>query len=234
MFDTLRALPLSWWLIASVILYVLAANLPWRMAPAAESAAGGALHVFRRRAGAPVAAAGSFLYNVGVPYAALVLGLIDERAAGLSGLDWSRSLAVGAAVALAMALLLAANERVTRTPLQQPRETAGGWRAASLWHALFIQAHLGFYRAVCAPALGAYAGVWVSLGLVVGEWLLSPAWRAGWRRTDGQRVLSFDLALALTTSVLFLYTGNLWVGAAVHVALALLFGVQPLRTAEPA
>jgi hypothetical protein len=92
------------------------------------------------------------------------------------------------------------------------------------------QAHWAFYRSGATVLFGAYNGPFIGLGLVVVEWLCSPAWRAAWTTPQHADEHAFDLALALTTTILFLLTGNLWVCAAVHAAVALTLGFSSQST----
>lgn len=169
--------------------------------------------------------AGSFAFNIGLPYAALLLGSLDPHLAGLSGLDWLHSLGVGAVFASATAALLWLDRVYLHltVPSLSPAETTHEAPAlATLWLVAFQQAHWAFYRSAAIILLGAYNGAFAGLALVIIEWVLNPAWRAGWMKQ--QRVFAFDLALALTSTILFLMTGNLWVCALVHIVVALLLG----------
>ena len=97
---------------------------------------------------------------------------------------------------------------------------------STLWLVAFQQAHWALYRSIAIVLFGAYNGALAGLGLVIIEWLLSPFWRAGWTEPRTAQASAFDLALALTTTILFLLTGNLWVCAAVHALIALTLGVS--------
>jgi hypothetical protein len=228
MLDSVRSVSVGGWLVGSIGLYILAANLSWRVQGWTEGR-GQRLGVWARRlAGGPLPLAGALTYNIVVPYAALLVGRFDLRVAGLIGFDWSISLRQGAALAMATSVLLWLNSRHVRAfSAGGGREAVGGPVVARLWHALFVQAHLGFYRTICLLLFGSYAGVWVGLALVLAEWLLAPAWRAGWAQEEGQHSFAFDLALAITTTVLFLYTSNTWVCVLMHASLALVFPFPP-------
>ncbi len=231
MIDSLRSLSIGWWLLASLALSILAANLSWRLQSWSDGRGRriGAL-ALRVSSTAPLVGAGRFAFNIGVPYAALLLGSLDARLAGLTGLDWLHSLGVGTVFAIATAALLWLDRvhlHVTAPSPSSAETVPPPTRSsvlATLWLVAFQQAHWAFYRSGATVLLGAYNGVFAGLTLVIIEWILNPAWRAGWMKQ--QQSFAFDLALALTTTILFLLTGNLWVCALVHGVIALLLGSE--------
>ena len=225
MIDALQAIPLSWWLALSVALYVAATNLSWRVSGWTAGRGSRIGAAVRWCAASPLTALGSLAYNIGAPCAAIAVGLLDPQQMGLVQVDWLNSLVAGAAMLGAAGLLLWLDRvylgRLLTEPLDGSLSDVPAASAIStVWDVAFLQAHLGFYRGVAITLVGAYAGALAGLGLVLLEWGLNPAWRLQWSKRGLARP-AFDLFMALTTTVLFLYTGNLWVCAAVHCILAL-------------
>ncbi len=236
-----------WWLVASLLLYLLAVNLGWRIR-SWQSGRGSRLGSLARRIEqlSPLVVAVGFAYYLGVPYAALLLGALDPRLAGLVGVDWPRSLGIGAVFGLGALVLLMLGRWYYRRMLEDPacaeigehavEQGAGEGSEGSaeapkdgndkewprvVWRVVCQEAHWGFYRSAASVVTGNYIGVWAGLGLVLVEWVADPGWRAGWRGAEVAERHAIDIALALTVAALFLYTGNLWLCAVVHLALAL-------------
>jgi hypothetical protein len=228
MIDFLTTLALPRWLLASVVLYLAGTNLSWRLQSWTEGHGQRIGHLARRLPGSPPSAIASFAFNVGVPYTVLLLGRFDPRQAGLIGLDWLRSGAIAAGLTLAVAAFLWFDGKRAQAALQDAAQPVVVQRSpvAMLWRAVFQQSHLGFYRVVLLTVLAPYTAALLALALVVGEWALNPAWRAAWLEPALPRTLAFDLALLLTTTVLFLYTGNFWVCLAAHAALTVMMSVR--------
>ncbi len=235
MLSSLRSIPAVWWLVVSTLAYIALCKLSWRIQGWTTGRAVRLRSAVQALAASPAAAAGSFAYNIAILYAALLLGVLDAWRLGLSGFDWENSLVVAGLMAITTGALLWLHSQYARQPSPAlPHIAAHPSRVATVWRAAFNQAHLAFYRAVLAGLIGSYNGAFAALGLVVGEWALNPAWRAGWAHEPQQKAQSFDLVLALTTTVLFLYTGNLWVGFAVHAVLALALRVHYRPVSNPA
>ena len=233
MTDSLRSLSIGWWLLASLALSFLAANLSWRLQTWSNGRGRQIGAIVRGvSAAAPLTATGRFLFNIAIPYAALLLGTLDPRLTGLTALDWMHSLGVAAAIAIATATLLWL-DRIhlhilfpSPSPAEASLHVARPSLLSTLWSVAFQQAHWAFYRGGAIAILGAYNGAFAGLALVVIEWILNPAWRAGWADEQHVQAFTFDLALALTTTILFILTGNLWVCAAVHGVIALALSVS--------
>lgn len=232
MLDSLRSYPIPLWLAASFLVSVASSALSWRAQ--AWTSGPGALwgRWLPRLAAQPVlVGAGRFAYNIGLPYVALLAGALEARQAGLTGVDWGQTnLVAVAAVALFAYLWLDSRwRRSFNLPAVAP--PADG-TAVLLWNAAFQQAHWGFYRAGAIVLLDPYRGVFAGLGLVLLEWFLNPRWRAAWSDDARSARLAFDLALALTSAVLFAITSNFWLGASVHALCVVLLARRAAGAGE--
>lgn len=224
-----RALAL--WVSFSIALYVLSAQLAWRVHNLENGFLGENirwLYGWRFRGAAWQLL--RFLFYVVIPYGLLVrhrlltgrgLGLVGPHATGflgwsaagwLSGLGWAILFALAGVVLLGWAWWALAR----RLPFYlHHRPPIGGL----FWDALFLQIHWGFYRSAAGVWLGESAPYWsVFLGLaLVGleaagdpslyfarQW---PSLAGGWVRLA---------AVAWLTALVFLLTQNIWLGIVVH------------------
>ncbi len=182
--------------------------------------------------------AARFFYGVGLPYLAVVGGLLTTRLLGLKGLEYfglvnpaqpgaqirqatvlmllewlvdirAALLAGGVALVILAALLLSLRRHGLR-PEAVP--------ALSGVDTVYDALHWAFYRAALWSITGQlYLGVVLGAGLVILEWLAG-AWLAGeWPR---QRWLNM-MVLVLTAAVFF-YSPNLWLLWPLHLAMVLL------------
>jgi len=226
---------LSLWIVASILVYVLASLVAWYFRQARPGRLGravAALQAWRWR-GWPREVL-RFGYYIGPPYAALLLGVASPRLLGLSGLDWAQSSGLGTVLGMGACLLLLLGwwqyARATRI-LAQPGEgplaaevaaLARPWGVgALLLEVAYLEAHWAFYRAGAILLWGDYAGVFLGCAVAILEML---ARRQLWSRlrqpgqADG---FLLTISLALVVTILFLFTHNLWVCAVVHGVLAL-------------
>ncbi len=220
------------WLGISLLLYLLGSLVAWglstvRFWPLLRSTLVGPLR---------------FAYFVGLPYAALLSGVITLKSLGLVGVAQAEHLELGVAVGLGGGTLVvfwwwhlrravrhlgAATGSISRSI---PPARRWDW-AFGLIHAGYQQAHWAFYRALLILLLGdPYAGAFVGLALVCAEMLADPATRYGLATPPYAERFALTSSLAVISTVLFVLTGTSWLGAGVHLlTLVGVFGVAWLR-----
>lgn len=208
--------PLYTWVIASVAVFVTASWLGW-LAPRWQSHhPDGRLARWARRGEVQgILWIVCFAYSLGIPYAALLLGLASPRLLGLTEINWVQSLGPGGALAgIALAILILGwwgyRREVPPPPDLLP------WPLAILDVAA-LQGHWALYRAGATLWLNdAYGGVWAGLALVALEAALVPlTWQALAAPDHAERVLR-PAAFAFSSTVLFYFTHNLWLCWAFH------------------
>ncbi len=227
--------PLSLWIAASILVYVLASVVAWYFRQARPGLLGravAALQAWRWR-GWP----GEILrfgYYIGPPYAALLLGAASPRLLGLSGLDWAQSSGLGATLGSGACVLLLLGwwqyARATRR-LAQPGEGPLAAEVAALarpWgvgvlliEVVYLEAHWAFYRAGTILLLGDYAGVFLGCAIAILEMLSRPQLCSRLRQPGQADGFLLTASLAFVVTILFLLTHNLWVCAIVHGGLTM-------------
>jgi len=230
MLTTLRVLPIGWWLVASLLLNVIATNLSWRICNRAVGGGQRAAALGKQASSMiTLPAIAGFMYNIGLPYAALLAGVLTPETLGLTETHWLTSTGIATAMTAATGVMLWLYRRDLRRGLLEnggsalPAAHASPLPLVTAWRVAFRQAHWAFYRAAAIVLLGSYTGVFGGCGLVLGEWTLNPAWRAGWSDERQRWSLTFDLALVFASAILFVYTRNAWLCVTMHTILALIF-----------
>jgi hypothetical protein len=207
------------WIACSVLLSALVNGLIWRC---------------RRSSLAPrwagvlgllswVGGGGRFLFFVGLPYLALLGGLIPANTVGLVPGHWARDLVLLLPLALgAMLVLLSLRLLVS----WRERSAFGAALGAGsllplgvrLRESLYREARWAFLRS--APLLAVERrelGIALGLGIVALEAWLDPAWRSRWREFDGVLQVWQGAVVAVLMAVVFGVTGNWWVTLAIHL-----------------
>ncbi len=207
------------WIATSVLLSTLVNGLAWRRRPAA----GGIpcpiqwlLSVLRE--------AGRFLYFVGLPYVALLSGLIPATQVGLVNREWLRDLTLSLPLGLGAFLVLLLLRALTLwREKTAPGGTLTGESSPSLWLTLrestYQEIHWAFYRS--APLLAVddrTQGIALGLGIVALEAWLNPSWRERWHHPHLAATALRTAGLAVIMAVIFGITGNLWITLGLHVA----------------
>jgi hypothetical protein len=223
------------WIVASILVYVLASVVTWyfrQARPGRWGRAVAALQAWPWR-GWPREAL-RFGYYIGPPYAALLLGVASPRLLGLSGLDWAQSSGLGAALGAGACILLLLGwwqyARATRA-LARPGEGPLATEVAALarpWgggvlllEMAYLEAHWAFYRAGAILLFGDYAGVFLGCAIAILEMLARPQLWSRLRQPGQADGFLLTTSLAFVVAILFLFTHNLWVCAVVHGGLAL-------------
>ncbi len=216
------------WIVVSMAVYALVSNFAWLYRRPRSRYLG---NIVARIRHSPhrlwIERSALFLYYVGVPYAALIYGVVDARSMGIAYLDWRRgafwALGIGGAgsVLLAAAWGLYARRVITSGvdielfPLIGEIRILGqplGW-ANILLAVIYREAHWTFYRSVGLwGGYNAVVGAVIGIVLVLAEWIANPAWRnrAGFARGG------FTLCLLILTGAVFALTRNLWLCVITH------------------
>ncbi len=169
-----------------------------------------------------------FLYYVGIPYAALLRGVVLPRLMGLTHLDWVKGIGLGTVLGGGAFLLLAliwgwyarAIAALRLSERARPGESlegdsASGW--VLLREAAYLETHWAFYRSAAILFLDSYyVGIFVGFLLATLEWSMDPAWRTDlslpWRSAN----ILLRWGLALVSAITFLNIRNLWLLVPIH------------------
>lgn len=178
-----------------------------------------------------------FFYFIGLPYVALIAGIISPRLLGLRGLEyfdfitweselWPVQLQQAAILLLLTWLLdsrllillgLAALLFFMALKIGLSRQGVSFYAHPSFLHALYDGVHWAFYRAIFWSITGdLYLGVILGAGFVMLECAFG--YRIGSRPGRPGVILMNMIVLILTASIFF-YVPNLWLLLALHLAL---------------
>jgi hypothetical protein len=214
------------WLAGSVLLYVLGTNAAWAFR-----------RVVTRWPAARLILAGlvRFVFFVGVPYTALLGGVITLKSLGLAQAPQRESLNQGVPLALGAVFLMGligwyyrrevtSLGEETAPSLQATRQMLGrpwGW-VLLLIGVAYQQIHWAFYRALPFLILDdLYAGAFLGLALVLLEAYADPRVRHDLADPAGAEWLVLSAGFAVVTTVLFVLTGTSWLGAGIHFTTAI-------------
>lgn len=163
-----------------------------------------------------------------IPYSALLLGQISPRDMGLTGYDWSSSLALGSLIMVAMlALWIGVRTTGTSASADPPEQPLLEHSNVSLWpnRGLLVllsggvELNWSFWRASGVQILSyvpmpiqspAYWGIVLAFLIVLPDTLRATTSHIG-------RIL--NAAILIATSVLFLFTKNFWLCWILHLLL---------------
>lgn len=233
---------LATWLVASLLLCILASQLAWQYRyPGREDGLGRLIDRVRDQPSLPwMGEAIRLIYYLGIPFMAAINGLLGADLLGISGSDWvegesaqgflwedwARGLGLAAIVVLAMwgawfaGHLLSRRNGLTPATPGIPRPIWG-----RLLDVLYDQVHWSFYRSGPMLWLGnPYWGTFVGLALVLLEAGLNPASWWTLKNPDTASPLLARLGIAWLSALLFLATRNLWLTTLAHLALIGLLG----------
>ncbi len=211
----------------SIILYAVAANLGWVLQHhrAAGAREGRLTWVRSSRIVRILKELARWLYYLGLPYASLMAGYDTVRALGVSNLDWLGGIVPAVVSAIGSILVVLWIWR-PYAQVQHPHaidESRWNWARHAI-ESLYQQAHWSFYRS--GPILWVgdlYWGSFLGLGLAYIEGWSNPAVRAGIRQVTRADAPLWTGTLAVITTVVFIYTQNLWYCMVIHLLLDLGF-----------
>ncbi|MEW5959418.1 MAG: hypothetical protein AB1801_16975 [Chloroflexota bacterium] len=179
-----------------------------------------------------------FFYFAGLPYLALVSGILTPKLLGLKGLEYFAMIDAGGpllAVPPALISMLAGWLIDAPTTILAGIMVSAGW--GGLWYTLiragvkpagdfrmagldiiYLSLHWAFYRAIFWQITDdLYLGVILGAGLVILEWVLLAWVQKSWPAC--QKSILSRSALVILTGVVFFYSPNLWLLWPVHLAL---------------
>lgn len=216
------------WITASWFLFLVVSLLLWFSRRWGQPAA--ALRRFLVTKGALVAPGEvlAFLYAVGTPYVAILLGFLDPQVMGLSGFGWWETLGQGAL--LGAGLLLAAGLVWGSYLCLSPPPPTLLARSRQLWASpagrlLFLpwaaaeEAHWAFYRTLPMLLWGAHWGLWAGLLLIASERYANPRTSAGLRRPGGVEEEAWWWTRLVVMTAVFAVLRNLWLCVVLHAML---------------
>ncbi|MFQ6059080.1 MAG: hypothetical protein ACE5MB_09420 [Anaerolineae bacterium] len=221
------------WLALSFVLYALATNVTWYYRQPRPGRVGRLVEAIRNwpyRDG-PLQAL-RLLYYLGLPYLALLKGVINPRSMGLSDLDWLRGAGLGVALGGGAFLLLAltwwyyAHSTHLLYPQADPLSShlttlnrPWGW-ALLLLDVIYLEVHWAFYRSGPIQVLAdLYSGVFLGLALAFLEAYSSPHLRRGLRQPEQAGGILLTGSLALVVALIYLFTHNLWLCVLSHLGI---------------
>ncbi|RME47562.1 MAG: hypothetical protein D6791_05585 [Chloroflexi bacterium] len=215
------------WLAGSIALYVVATNLVWALQPALgrvrwSSAASIPVGIIR------------FVFYVGIPYAALLGGVVNLKSLGLVEVPSHASLNQGVLLSISAVFLMGligwyyrravmALGKGVVPPLLSVQQLLGqpwGW-VLVLIRVIYQQVHWAFYRALPFLILGdLYIGSFLGLALALLEAYASPQIRLEATEPGGIEWLVLSAGFAVMSAVLFVVTETSWLGAGAHLTAA--------------
>lgn len=179
---------------------------------------------------------GRFLYFLGIPYLVLggwprpmMSGLLSLQDMGLvawgprwHAARWLQAAGNGLGLGMvALAMLSLAWINANRRSPQNGISPSLCFSPQPYWvlmvDLIYLEVNWAFYRGALTLLLGdVYAGVFVSLALVLLQWGLSPLWREGWGSRSRAADQWLRSALVLLAALTFLTTRNLWICLLIH------------------
>ncbi len=243
MTEQLAALQERWlWLWASFILGLVAVWIEWIFREAHNPRMRRLYARWQRWPGRPwLVQSLRMFYAVGVPAAALLWrGALTERGLGLQPFPWTATGLwsywvedVGRALATAAgtgALFLLTTYQLRRLGSEESRGTRRHDGLLALREAFYYEAHWAFYREPFVLLWGLGAGSWAGFLLVLFEALVNPLHWQQLRQREKGRDLVIRAALAVTSTLVFIQTQNLWCGLLVDFGLSWTAGFAQTKT----
>lgn len=179
-----------------------------------------------------------FTYYLCIPFAALTRGvtspvLMGIWAMGWFEISWFEDIALGTVLGLGTLILLLwgwrhylqATAEIGHWQQRRPflaqvgaLLTPWGW-GLILLEVLYLETHWAFYRGAAIRLLGGYYGAFVSLLVILIEWWLNPEIRRNLGMTYQRGETMTTAATALSITIIYYFTSNLWLCMAVHLAI---------------
>ena len=221
------------WVVFSIGLYALAVDLAWHYRrPRPGGRLGQWAETLKKWPHSRwLMEAVRFLYYIGIPYAALLRGVVLPRLMGLTHLDWVKGIGLGTALGGGTFLLLALigwwyARAIAALPLSARQrwgeslgnDSTNGW--ILLREVIYLQTHWAFYRSAAILFLdNQYAGVFLGFLLVTLEWSINPAWRANLSLPRRSVNTLTRWTMAFVMAIIFLFIRNLWLLVPIHWAI---------------
>jgi hypothetical protein len=213
----------------SVIMYALGANLAHVKSPPRSQRLrrflGWARTAWVARAAGEM---GRWLYYLGLPYATLYLGINTVRALGVWNLDWMNPLLAMLVLAGgAIVILFWVWRPYARTEHPHAVDESRWSQARHVVELIYQQAHWALNRS--GPILWVgdfYLGSFLGLVLTFIEAWSNPTVRASVHDTTRADAPLWTGSLAIVSTLVFIFTQNLWYCLAIHLLLDL--GLRPV------
>lgn len=221
------------WLALSVLLYALATNVAWTYREPRPGRIRRLVEVTKRWPyGAWFLQPLRLLYYLGLPYLALLRGVVNPRSMGLVDLDWfhdlERGAILGGGALLFLALTWGYYARSTRQlhpeadPLSSRLATLNqpwGW-ALILLDVVYLEAHWALYRGVPIQLLDdLYRSVFLGLALILLEGFSNPLLRHDLGQPERAGGILLTGSMALIIALVYLFTRNLWLCVLIHLGI---------------
>ena len=218
-------LQITFWVIGSLLIGLVALHI-------AHKSGGGQLVRLAQTtlSGHLLAELAAFVFYVGIPFVALIGGIINlntmtlgqaqpNALLGFNLLEWLRSTGIAAATVLfvlgVMWLMAHAGPSLLAAASADPLPFSAFVRSA-----LYNEVHWAFYRCLGAQTFAdPYWGAVLGFGLIGLEWVLHPHFRLRAQSTEGRAHLALQLVCVITSSALYLGAQNLWLSIVVHILL---------------
>jgi|GEM_PF-6437335 len=221
------------WIFGSIQLYILGTHLAWLLPTISPTSTWLVVHLQRSLAGVTGRILLRLVYYAGLPYLALILGVVAPRFLGLSIADWGSSLLSGLKLGLIAFVALAgcvsyyalSTRKFARLAQQGLYADMAGLPVPAGWSLLLVEvvsreAHWAFYRAGIAQLLDdVYAGSVIGLSLVLLELYANPRYRHGLSQAGQAESLFLYVTYAILSTLIYLVTGNLWACIIVHLGI---------------
>ncbi len=227
------------WTLSSVAIYALSVNLLHFLRSPSSGRLGHSMRTFERWPHSFwLFQALRFIYYLCIPYAALTRGVTNPVLMGMWAMrwfeiSWFEDVALGTVLGLGTLILILwawrhylqataeiGHSQQSRPFLPQVRAllTPWGW-GLILLEVLYLETHWAFYRGAAIRLLGDYYGAFASLLVILTEWWLNPEIRRnlGMMYQRGETMTTAATALSIT--VTYYFTSNLWLCLAVHLAI---------------
>jgi hypothetical protein len=190
----------------------------------------------------------AFIFYVGIPFVALILGVLGldhmalgqaqpDAVVGFTAIEWLRGLGITLSTTTFVLVVLWLMARSCPSPVPTGEGMGVG---AIIRVALYAEVHWAFYRSLGAQAFNdPYWGAVLGFGLIGLEWMLHPNFRAQAQSTHGRTQLALQLVCLITSSALYLGAQNLWLIIAAHALILAagqrwLFPHAPIQNAQDA
>ena len=178
----------------------------------------------------------AFIFHVGIPFVALIVGVLglDHMALGqaqpnailgFTAIEWLRGLGITLGTTLFVLITLWLMAR-SAFPLLSPSEAAGvgahPMRGVGdiLRAALYAEVLWAFCRSLGTQWFNdSYWGAVLGFGLIGLTWVLHPNFRAQSQLAPGRTQLALQMVCLITSSALYLGAQNLWLMIAAHIVL---------------
>lgn len=209
---------------ASIVLYALVANLAWLTRNRRTGRIGRFMSwSSTSRIAHSLGELARWVYYLVVPWATLMLGYSTAHALGVWGMDWLNGVIYFAVLAVGAGIVILWVWRpYTQNEHLRTIDESGWTRARHIIEITYQEAHWAFYRSGPILWLGDfYWGSFLGLALVLIEGWSNPTVRASAHDIARADAPLWSGSLAIISTIVFIFTQNVWYCLAVHLLLDL-------------